>query len=89
LEDKVWEMGTQIRLNELFAMGKDLNRYKEQHRKYANFEQKLHMSEIFAIYKPVVSLIPIGKAEMPHRDDRYKDESEVEAAAEREKAFRN
>ena len=47
------------------------------------------MSEIFAIYKPVLSLIPIGIAEMPHRDHRYKDESEVEAAAEKEKAFRN
>ena len=61
-------------------MGAGLNRYKDQHRKYENFEQQLHMSGIFAIYKPVISLIAIEKGEKLHRDDRDKDEPEVEAA---------
>jgi len=82
-------MGTQIRLSELFAIGGKLNRYKEQHRKYEHFEQQLHMSGIFAIYKPVLSKIAIEKGEKLHQDDRKKDEAEVEAAAEREKVFRN
>ena len=89
MDDQVWGLGAQIKLSELIAMGAGLNRYKEQHRKYDNFEEQLRISGIFAIYKPVLSLIDIEKVDKPPRDDRQKDEPEMKAEAEREKVFLN
>jgi hypothetical protein len=34
---QVWEMGTQIRLRELYDFEVDLNRFKEQYKKYDYF----------------------------------------------------
>jgi hypothetical protein len=34
---QVWELGSQIRLRELYDIRVDLNRFKEQYKKYENF----------------------------------------------------
>jgi hypothetical protein len=34
---QVWELGTQIRLRELYSVGVDLNSFKEQYKKFENF----------------------------------------------------
>ena len=54
---QVWELGTQIRLRELYSVGVDLNSFKEQYKKFENFQAQLSMNGIFAVYKPVLSLI--------------------------------
>ncbi len=66
---QVWDLGAHIRVHELFAIGVDLNRFKEYYKKYENFEEKLSMNGIFAVYKRVLSLNVI------------KDKSEVDPIA--------
>lgn len=34
LFSQVWELGTHIRVRELYDIGDDLNRFKEQYKKY-------------------------------------------------------
>lgn len=43
LFSQVWELGTQIRVKELYAVEDDLNSFKEHYKKYKYLEEHLHM----------------------------------------------
>ena len=86
---QVWELGTQIRLRELYDVGVDLNRFKEQYKKYENFQEQLRMTGIFAVYKPVLSQIAEANHQKLQKEEEIKDKKEAEAAAQRDKVFHN